>query len=478
MMPSTAQARLGHILVLCHCLLMAIGMLGTRDARANVSSMLPGFTKLRFEEDYRDVPLAQQDQPFLQRIKHIPSGDDSGEYLTLGGEIRERYADTRHAEFDAANQDSQGGWLQRLVFHGDLHISEQMRIFLQLSSALASGFSGDPSPVDENRLEWQNAFVDFMADIDNAARMRLRPGRQEFLFGSGRLVDVREGPNVRRTFDALRADLMTDQAQIAGFYARPRLSRPGTFDDRRDRNILLAGLYATLPHAGPWATGTDLYYLYFQDADPTFTQPVHNERRHSVGIRWFGQKSAWDWNWEGVYQFGDYAGGDIVAWTLASETAYHWPDLVWQPRLALSANIASGDTDPNDNKLETFNALFPRGNYFSEAAVLGPRNFYNLHPSLSVEPEPDWTLTVDINFFWRLARQDGVYRPNGSLFRAPGDSRARFVGKALSLNSEWGVGRYWTLTAVYSHFVAGPFIKDTGPSADLDYVEFTARFRF
>lgn len=63
-----------------------------------------------------------------------------------------------------------------------------------------------------------------------------------------------------------------------------------------------------------------------------------------------------------------------ISWTLASQTGFTFASLPWQPRIALSTNIASGDTDPDDADLGTFNPLYPRGNYFSEDAVLGPRN--------------------------------------------------------------------------------------------------------
>ena len=68
----------------------------------------------------------------------------------------------------------------------------------------------------------------------------------------------------------------------------------------------------------------------------------------------------------------------------------------------LSANVASGDRDPQRPRPRTFNPLFPRGNYFSEDATLGPLNFYNTHLFLTVHPSPAWSLTADYDLFWRL----------------------------------------------------------------------------
>jgi hypothetical protein len=38
----------------------------------------------------------------------------------------------------------------------------------------------------------------------------------------------------------------------------------------------------------------------------------------------------------------------------------------WTPRLGLSIDVASGDRNPHDDKLETFNPLFPNGHYLAD----------------------------------------------------------------------------------------------------------------
>src|SRR5690606_10364983 len=41
---------------------------------------------------------------------------------------------------------------------------------------------------------------------------------------------------------------------------------------------------------------------------------------------------------------------------------------------------------PHCPDLQTFNPLFPRGAYFSQANLLGPLNHVDLHPALSLKP--------------------------------------------------------------------------------------------
>jgi hypothetical protein len=291
-------------------------------------------------------------------------------------------------------------------------------------------------------------------------------------------VDVREGPNVRRTFDAARTTIELPGWRVDALAARPRLSRSGVFDDEANDDQALWGVYAVgTKYWSPFGT-LDLYYLNFEDDAGEYAQGTAHERRHSIGARFHGATRGWDWNWETIYQFGSFGDGGISAWTIASDTGFTFENRPWRPRVALSANIASGDGDPANADLGTFNAVFPRGNYFSQAAVLGPRNFFNIHPFVTVRPTDNWSLTGDMNFFWRLDANDGVYAPAGQLIRGPSGSDERFVGSALSLSSEYALAENLSFTAIYTHFFVGAFIRATGPSEDIDFFELTLQLKF
>ena len=73
---------------------------------------------------------------------------------------------------------------------------------------------------------------------------------------------------------------------------------------------------------------------------------------------------------------------------------------------------------------------------------MGPRNFFNLHPFITIRPDEVWSITADVNLFWRLETEDGVYTPSGQLLREPKGSRKRFVGSAVSLTSQHELTHY------------------------------------
>ncbi len=314
--------------------------------------------------------------------------------------------------------------------------------------------------------------------LGDITTLTLRPGRQVWRFGSQRLIGVREGPNVRRRFDALRLILNVHRWEFNGLVGQPAENTRGIFDDDTNDTQTIWGLYTVWqPLAAP-VDVIDFYYLGFRQKWATFDQGTGDETRHTVGVRVAGTKAGWDYNWEGMAQWGTFDEGDIRAWTLATVTGYTWHDVFLHPRLGLSLNIASGDRDPEDPNLQTFNPLFPRGNYFSELALLGPRNFFNIDPSLTVHMASGVIVSAHVNLYWRLSPDDGVYAPSGQLLRAGRDSNSRFVGTAVSLLSEWQVNRHLRLSLSYAHIFPGRFIRETGADEAIDFVETTVKFLF
>src|SRR6266446_1394624 len=94
-----------------------------------------------------------------------------------------------------------------------------------------------------------------------------------------------------------------------------------------------------------------------------------------------------------------------------------------KPRLAMKANITSGDENPNNSDLQTFYPLFPRGSYFGEAALIGPANYIDVHPELDLALLKNLTLTLDWDFFWRENTHDGIYGPAVNVLQSGKDQR-------------------------------------------------------
>ena len=72
------------------------------------------------------------------------------------------------------------------------------------------------------------------------------------------------------------------------------------------------GLYAVGRLPG-LPTGLDAYYLGYHNADSTYQQETATETRHTLGLRVWGERAGWDWNWELIVQWGTFGAGHIRA---------------------------------------------------------------------------------------------------------------------------------------------------------------------
>jgi len=143
----------------------------------------------------------------------------------------------------------------------------------------------------------------------------------------------------------------------------------------------------------------------------------------------------------------------------------------------LKAAIASGDRNPHDDALQTLNPLFPRGTYFTEASLLGPQNFFHVHPSLQLHPAAKWTFGTGVDFYWRESLNDGIYTPAAKVIYKGNPNFARFVGTDFSFLINWQATRHINVSAAYTHFFAGEFIRQNG-GQDVNYSAIWASYKF
>lgn len=438
----------------------------------------PPFKQLRYEEDWSPLRDPARRTTPTDRVKYIPLRDREGWYISVGGEVRARFERYGAPAWGQEPEDDGGHLLQRYMLHADFHLGGRLRLFAQIKSGLEDGRAGGPRPADEDRLDLHQAFLDLKFDVGAGRPLVLRAGRQEISFGSSRLVGVRESPNVRQSFDGLRATLGVRGWLVDGFLTRPAETDRGIFDDAPDHNRTFWGVYAVRPLGFLPGGNIDLYYLGIDRKRARFDQGMAREVRHSGGARLWGRRAAWDYNYELVYQWGRFGRGNIRAWTAASDSGYTFAGAPFRPRLGLKADATSGDRDPDHPDLQTFNALFPKGAYFGEVALVGPSNHADLHPSLDLRLTEALTLTADSAFFWRESLRDGIYGNGVNLLRSGRASRARFVGSQPSVQAEWRVNRHLTWVAVCSFFFAGPFLRETGPARNVSYVTSWVTYKF
>ena len=134
-----------------------------------------------------------------------------------------------------------------------------------------------------------------------------------------------------------------------------------------------------------------------------------------------------------------------------------------QPRLGLKADIASGDGNLHDRRLGTFNALFPKSAYFSEASLLAPANLMDLQPTLSLRLHDAVTTELGVQMAWKHRRADAVYTTPAPLVALPGSAGgARRIGTQYKSETRWQASEHWQWQLQLAWVDAGPALKQAG----------------
>jgi hypothetical protein len=462
-------------------LVVLLAGLGRGPTQAQAQHRAPDFNLVRYREDYRYLG---RDSAFAARtawekLKFMPLNSRRTAFLSVGGEVRQQYELVNHNNWGEGPEDDNGYLLQRYMLHADLHLSPALRVFGQLKSGLAPGKAGGPEPPDEDRLDLHQAFADLRLPTAANQALTLRVGRQELLYGSSRLVSVREGPNVRQSFDAVKAFYQTPAHQLDVFVSRPVQTKRYTFDDAWNKRKTFWGFYSV--HQLPKLAGSslDVYYLGLHDQGATFQESGRPERRHSVGARLWNRGTPCTYNLEGVYQFGELGDRDIRAYTLSADIGHTWAATRrWQFYMDLKAEIISGDQHQGDSRLQTFNPLFPKGAYFSQIALIGPANLVDVHPLVGVRPIPALSLSVDADFFWRQSLTDGLYTAPYVLNRPGNPDQARHIGNQYTLEVEWEINDFVAFEGFLTYFAAGQFLRDSGSGRDILFLAPRLTLRF
>ncbi len=447
-------------------------------AQADTAAPVRGYSLLRENEDWSFLSDPANRDDFWDPIKYIPLGTH-GSYVSLGGEIREAFEQVKNDNWGKQNY-TNTFFLERYMFHSDWHVGKWFRAFVQLKSGLESFREGGPRPIDEKKLDFEAAF----AEIGKATGKNwavLRVGRQELNYGSGRLVSVREGPNVRQSFDGAKIRSKVGAWNIDAFAVRPDLDKLGFFDNVPDHKTTFWGVYTTRPLRH--GVVLDTYYLGEGRKTATFERGTATELRHTLGARLWRpiatKESGFDFDYEGVFQFGSFGSDNIRAWTLASDTGYTFQNVPLKPRLSVKSDISSGD-NPQSHTLGTFYPVFPIGNYFGVLADTGPGpvNFIDVHPRIQTNLPHAVSVSADLVVQWRENLNDGVYAVPGFLLVSSGGSRARFVGYRPGVEVRWQIDRHMYLQADYGIFYAGAFLRQASPGRNINYTEFWAGYKF
>jgi hypothetical protein len=357
-------------------------------------------------------------------------------------------------------------------------MGSRFRFFSELQSGIIKGRIGSPRPSDQDLLELHQGFFEYKSTKESRRRLAVRIGRQELNIGGGRLISPSQGLNVKRSFDGIAANLGSGNWTLEGGVARLVRIKPGAFDDVPDSEQNFWGVNLTR-RSLPWKTSQlSFYYLGITKKLSVFAQGIGAEHRHTTGARMTGRWRRMDYSYDFIGQFGDFKGLPIRAWAISTDTGVGFKLGRFPARLGLTANRASGDKDPKDKSLESFNPLFP-GNAFSGiVGLLGPTNVTDVTPSLRVPVRRNLVLAFEMPTYFRTSGRDGVYSIDQRLI-LPGQSNTyKRIGSNPGGIVSWQVNRHVNVTGVITRFLSGQFLSDTFARNGFGFYSIAGTYRF
>jgi hypothetical protein len=461
----------------------------------------PRYQDRRFKEDWTPVDWTTLDRSTLlwnDRIKVVPLTKDHSVWASFGGQVRFRSVFLQSPDFGTSPTRTADSMMLRMRAHGDFHIGERSRIYLEgVYSDSLSKINGASIPglQTDNSPDFLNFFGEFdiTADADGSTGLWL--GRRELQFGRQRLVSSQNWLNSRKSFEGFGGWKLLGEARMSAFLAQPVVVVPegrNTRDEdttfwglvyaNREAPVPVAAEFArslTRPTHGFWEP-----YLYgLHRKDVTFVQGTGNEDRYSMGLVSYGPYSGtpYDAEAELTVQFGRFDRGDLLAWSMTLQGGVSPPGWRTTPRFWLSLDYASGDKDPNDNTLGTFDPMYPLSQtFFGMHGLIDRRNLFSTSLNADLILKPKLMMRLSAYSMWRAQTADGVYRTNGSILRRPMGSEARHIGLQAQAIMGYQFNRNLLLVGAGTWMSPGDFIKETQerPTNELWLLSFALQWTF
>ncbi|MFM2166335.1 MAG: hypothetical protein RIS79_706, partial [Verrucomicrobiota bacterium] len=139
--------------------------------------------------------------------------------------------------------------------------------------------------------------------------------------------------------------------------------------------------------------------------------------------------------------------------------------------LALEYSFGTGDSDPSDGRVNTFQNLFPTNHPpYGLMDTFSWQNMHNVVLRLAAQPHAKVKTTLDFHAFWLATTGDAWYRANGTTrVRGIHPNASSHTGCELDFTAQAKLNAHLDMLLGYSHFFAGAYLSDTGASSDAEF---------
>lgn len=403
---------------------------------------------------------ALKGKDILKEIKEMPlTSDEHPVTLSLNGSVREQYRTFYNLDFGDASPDKDIYAMQRYILGADLHLNKSIRFYTELSSSTVNGKNFIKAS-DKDNLGLIQAYAEIFV---KALSMKMKAGRQELDFGSGRVLGKKDGPNNGAYYDGFHNNIKFKKLNLDLFAAHPLEYRLGFFDNYTDTDVLIYGSYWSLPLKKK--NILDFYLIASESNEIKLNNTIGQENRYSIGTRISQLDEAFTYDVEATWQTGKFGGKNISAWQLLATTGYQWAGTRMNPEVLLKASMFSSDRDFSDQTISLFRPIAskPAVNKF---LPLGPANLVVLAPGGGVNFTEKLEFSLTYHAVWRKNLSDGLYSSSlESMLREPDTAdvkKGRYVAGGPYLGLIYEANDNLSLTLNTGVLSPGKYLRNTG----------------
>lgn len=407
---------------------------------------------------------------------------DSGWSWGWSAEERVRFHREDNKAFGGTMPQNNTFWLNRFRVFGDLENTEDgIRVHAELIDARITGNERPPLGIDRNDLDARNLWVEFDTSDDTSVRL----GRTDLQYGAQRLVSPLDWANTRRTFEGVLVKQKFDGGQYDAFITKPVvLDRHNS--DHDDDSRYFSGIYSTWD-LGDDGDKLDAYALALNEETSKITSGTGRVGKldiYTFGLRHFGKgDSGFEWDAEVAKQTGRSAGDRVSAEMAGVKLGYRATEVELEPRFGIDFDYASGDDNPTDSSVGSFNQLFPLGHaYLGKIDLVARSNILDVQPNVTLKLGERTTFKVEYHMFTLDEKKDALRNAGGGVVvRDPTGASGDDVGDEVDLMlvhkpEDWLLADHILLG--YSQFMPGSFITSQRGQGRVNfyYAQLTKRF--
>ena len=367
--------------------------------------------------------------------------------------------------------------LNRARFDAEITPSQSWRVHFQLQDSRSLGLADGRSRTGtDDPIDFRQFYLEAGAE-ESEQGWRVRLGRQLLIFGGERIIAERNWNNVAPGWDGARVGYVRGEDGVDVFAAAQVEADPDDVDPAL-AGSRIGGFSGTIGSVLP---GSRIEPYWFFNERPRIGGVVFERQAgiHTFGARAMGElTSTTDYGLEWTGQRGHAPGLRQRGWSGYSELGVRPWDSGWQPRFFGIYEYASGDADPGDGVVGTFDSgLGKRHSHLGAADAVGRSNLRNFETGVEAAPGRTVLLRLAYHNFRVASRTDAVYRTNGLLAVAPpeGGATASRIGDEVDLILEWAPRKDWSLEGGLGLFFAGPFLEqalEAKPGREILYLSF------